>query len=148
MDTKDRTYLKKILVISFVVLSMAFFYQLPTVKGYLDENNITYRREETNTDYGICVRYYDSDDNPVAPFGNFTMVEIDLDELGRIIEERYFNEQGRTVSIAGQYGNRYAYDKNGKQKWTTYIDQYGKPMVGDQGYTSTCSEYFEDGSIK
>ena len=66
----------------------------------------------------------------------------EVDENGRVLAVRFFDEQGRPTFYASDYAEaRYVYDLAGRQTEVSYFDTQGKPMMVRRGYARMTTEY-------
>ena len=78
--------------------------------------------QETTEENVVTTSYVDAEGNLTCAIDkHYTTIVKTLDEEGRIIEERYLDEQEKPTGYYGYYGISYAYE--GNEVKITYLDK-------------------------
>ena len=100
--------------------------------------------QETTEENVVTTSYVDAEGNLTCAIDkHYTTIVKTLDEEGRIIEERYLDEQEKPTGYYGYYGISYAYE--GNEVKITYLDKDGKPVETQGGYAIVLRSFNEKG---
>lgn len=100
--------------------------------------------KETTEGNVVTTSYVDAEGNLTCAIDkHYTTIVKTLDEEGRIIEERYLDEQEKPTGYYGYYGISYAYE--GNEVKITYLDKDGKPVETQGGYAIVLRSFNEKG---
>lgn len=112
------------------LLVFLLFLLLPVRAYALSSSELT--ETKTETAYGYCITYT-QDGRPVfAADKGYATVQRVLEDK-RIIEERYFDADGKPVSVSGYHIKRNQYD-GGKLVQIAYFDADDRPVKNSSGY--------------
>ena len=100
--------------------------------------------QETTEENVVTTNYVDAEGNLTCAIDkHYTTIVKTLDEEGRIIEERYLDEQEKPTGYYGYYGISYVYKENTVK--ITYLDKDEKPVETQGGYAIVLRSFNEKG---
>lgn len=97
----------------------------------------------------ISISYLDPQGELTNLSSGYARVERELDALGRVAQEMYYDADGKPARNAGGcYGyRRTAYDERGNCTELVYLDSSGAPMMIPAGYASLKRTYNEQNQL-
>lgn len=100
--------------------------------------------QETTEGNVVTTSYVDAEGNLTCAIDkHYTTIVKTLDEEGRIIEERYLDEQEKPTGYYGYCGISYVYEGNTVK--ITYLDKDEKPVKTQSGYAVILRSFNEKG---